>query len=311
MASTITILDCDFGDGEIEREVLEPLGYRVVLGQAASESDVIKIAAGSSGLITQYAPVTRTVLESSPEVRAVVRYGVGLDCIDTVAARELGVSISGVNEYCTDEVADHAMALLLTAIRSIHVSDRQIKAGNWPVPSDLPVMETLHGQTLGLIGFGHIAQGVALRAQAFGCQVASHDPFVEPLAMRAQGVEAGTFVEVIRSSIVSLHLPANPQTERIINATTLQEMSRGSILINVSRGALIDEAALLYALDTGRIAYACLDVFDDEGPGRSPLASHARVIATPHSGYYSPRSLGELRRRAAANLATLLQESAA
>lgn len=138
MASTITMLDCDFGGGEIDREFLEPLAYRVVLGQAASVSDVIKIAVGSSGLTTQYAPVTRTVLESSAEVRAVVRYGVGLDCIDTVAARELGVSISGVNEYCTDEVADHAMALLLTAIRSIHVSDSRSRRGVGPYRATCP-----------------------------------------------------------------------------------------------------------------------------------------------------------------------------
>lgn len=309
MRSTVAILDCDFGRGEIEREILEPLGFRVVLGHASSESEVLEISAGAAGLLTQYAPVTRTVLEARPELRAVVRYGVGVDCIDTVAAQELGVSVSGVNDYCTDEVADHAMALLLSAIRSICVSDRQIKSGGWPIPTDLPLIETLKGKTLGLIGFGRIAQALAERAQAFGCDVIAYDPFVDASLMGDKGVAAGTFEETLGASIVSLHLPANDQTKRIIDGSALRKMRRGAILVNVSRGALVDESSLEEALDTGHIGYGCLDVFEDEGPARSSLARHARVVATPHSGYYSPRALQELRRRATLNLAALLQEA--
>jgi len=310
LTSTITILDCDFGRGEIEREILEPLGYHVVLGKAQSESDVLEMAAGSVGLLTQYAPVTRAVLTNRPEVRAVVRYGVGVDCIDTVAAHELGVHVSGVQDYCTDEVADHAMALLLTALRSTHISDREIKAGHWPVPTSLPLMQPLKGHTLGLLGFGRIAQSVATRARAFGCTVIAHDPFVDQSAFADLDVQPVDFEAVLDASILSLHLPATPETRHILDAQALGRIRPGAIVVNVSRGALIDEVALRSALDDGRVAMACLDVFESEHAG-SEMAIHPRVVATPHSGYYSPQALGELRRRAATNLAALIEESSA
>lgn len=310
MSSTVTILDCDFGQGEIEREILEPLGYDVVLGQAQTERDVLEMAVGSSGLLTQYAPVTRAVLATAPEVRAVVRYGVGVDCIDTVAARDLGVSVSGVQGYCTDEVADHTMALLLTALRSTHISDREIKAGNWPVPSTLPLMKPLRGHTLGLLGFGRIAQSVATRARSFGCTVIAHDPFVDSAVFASADVRSVDFDDVLEASILSLHLPATPETVHIIDADALQRMPNGAVLVNVSRGALIDEVALRRALDVGKIAVACLDVFESEQP-TSETAQHPRVIATPHTAYYSARALDDLRRGAATKLATLIEESTA
>lgn len=310
MSNTVTILDCDFGRGEIEKSILEPLGYLVVVGGAKTEADVLRMAAGSAGLLTQYAPVTRAVMAATPELRAVVRYGVGVDCIDTVAARELSVSVSGVQDYCTDEVADHAMALLLTAVRSTHVSDREIKAGNWPLPTSLPIMKSLRGLTLGLLGFGRIAQSVAVRAQAFGCTVIAHDPFVEPKVFASLGVEAVGLLDVFNASVLSLHLPATPQTFHIIDAAALRQMPHGSILVNVSRGALVDEVALQAALDESRLSVACLDVFEAEQAG-STMAAHPRVVASAHSGYYSLRALNELRTRAAMSLACLLEESTA
>ena len=310
LSRTVTILDCDFGSGEIEREILEPLGYHVVVGQAHTEAEVLEMAAGSAGLLTQYAPITRTVLETTPELRAVVRYGVGVDCIDTVAARDLGVSVSGVQDYCTDEVADHAMALLLTAVRSTHVSDREIKAGLWPVPASLPLMQPLSGKKLGLLGFGRIAQSVAKRARAFGCVVVAHDPFVDAAVLESTGVLSVGFDEVLESSILSLHLPVTSETIHILDAAAIRRLPHGAIVVNVSRGALIDESALRTALDEGRIAVACLDVFEFESAG-SDLAQHPKVVATPHSAYYSPRALNELRRRAATSLAALMREPSA
>ncbi len=309
MADTVTILDCDFGDGSLERDVLRRSGYDVVLAQARTEQEVIDAATDSVGLITQYAPVSRAVLESTRRVRAVVRYGVGLDCIDTRAASDLGVRYSGVSDYCTDEVADHTVALILSGLRSVPSSDAAIKAGQWPAPASLPVVTRLAGKTVGLVGFGRIAQAVAVRLRGFECQVSAYDPYVDESLFTAQGVTQAPLSQVLGSDIVSLHVPATPETDGLIDGAVLSRLRPGSVLVNVSRGALLDENAVRRALDAGQLAVACLDVFRTESPS-SALAQHPRVIATPHTAYYSEESLRDLRTRAARRMSELLAERA-
>lgn len=307
MADTVTILDCDFGDGSLEREVLRAAGIGVVLAQVRTEREAVDAAAGSVGLITQYAPVNRAVLEANPDVRAVVRYGVGLDCVDTGAASDLGVRVSGVTDYCTDEVADHTVALILSGLRSIPFSDAAIKGGHWPAPASLPVVSALAGKDVGLVGFGRIAQAVAVRLRGFGCRIVAHDPYVDPSSFEAHGVSIASLAEVLGCDVVSLHVPATSETDGLVDRDVLSRLRPGSVLVNVSRGALLDEDAVRAALDSGQLAAACLDVFRSEDPS-SLLAQHHKVIATPHSAYYSEQSLTDLRLRAAARLVELLEE---
>lgn len=307
MRERIAILDCDFGDGELEREILGPLGYDVVVADARSEEQAIEAAEGAVGLFSQYAPVGAALFERRPEVRAVVRYGIGLDVIDLEAAGRRGVAVSGVSDYCTDEVADHALALILAATRAVVSADGAVKQGRWPAPAELPPMIRLRGLRLGLLGFGRIARAVAARAQAFGCEVIAYDPYVPPASMADVGVVEGAFEEVLGCDIVSLHLPATDATRGLIGARALSLMKSGSILVNVARGSLVDEAALLAGLDLGRPGWACLDVLVVEGAS-SMIGAHPRTIATPHIAYYSPASLIDLRRGAAGTLARLLEE---
>lgn len=306
MDKLVIILDCDFGDGSIERKILEAHGFQLEFNSGDTESADTGLSENCVAVITQYMPVTRELLRKHPSIRAVVRYGVGLDVIDTSAAEEFGVNYGGVADYCTDEVADHMVALLLSSTRSVSVSNGLIKTGVWPKPMVLPLMVSLRTQTVGLVGFGRIAQGVAARLRGFGCTILAHDQYLSDAEIADKGGIPATLDEALRANIVSLHLPATSETKGLINSNVLSVMQRGSVLVNVSRGSLLDEEAVMNALDSGQLAMACLDVFEEESP-TSLLTQHPRVIATPHSGYFSERALRALRSGAANRVVELLE----
>lgn len=307
MTRQVIISDCDFGDGSVELAVLSQRGFEVELLQVHDEESLIAAAQGAVGLLVQYAPITREVLRGLPNLRAVVRYGVGLDNVDMEAASELGVSVRGVSSYCVDEVADHCLALMLCSLRSICEADTRIKNGQWPSPQSLPTLLSLGSQSVGLIGFGEIARAVATRVLAFGAHVLAYDPYVPEADFTTARVQRASLEQALQSDVISLHLPGNPDGSPLISRQILELTKPGAILINVSRGSLIDEELLIDAIDSGAIRAAGLDVFSSEGPGSSLLAARANVVATPHIAYFSPDSLNRLRRRAAASLADSLE----
>jgi len=302
----VTILDCDFGRGEVEKDILAAHGYELVVGDAVTEDDVIALAQDSVGIITQYAPVTGKVIEQVPSIRAVVRLGVGLDMIDVDDVESRGVAVSGVNDYCQDEVADHALALMLGIMRSVAQLANDTAKGLWPSVHQAKNLETLSGKTIGLVGFGGIARQVARRLQGFSCDIAVYDPYVTEDQAKAAGVTLSDLQGVLDRDVVSLHLPLMDATRHTINADTLSMMPRGAFLINVSRGGLVDEEALASALDSGHLAGFAADVVDGDQPG-NPLATRDNVIITPHVAYYSPQSLIRLREIAATTLVKLLE----
>lgn len=301
----VTILDCDFGRGEVEREILAAHGYALVVGDATTEDEVITLAKDSVGIITQYAPVTGAVIDRIPSIRAVVRLGVGLDVIDVAEMNRRGVAVSGINDYCQNEVADHAVALMLGVMRSVAQLAHATAEGHWPTVHQARNLETLAGKTVGLLGFGGIAKQVAKRLSGFSCDIAVYDPFVTEEQASAAGVVLTDLAGALNRDVVSLHLPLTNDTARIINPDTLSMMPEGTFLINVSRGGLIDETAVAAALDLGHIAGFAADVVDNDAPG-NPLASRDNVIITPHVAYYSPQSLTRLREMAATTLVKLL-----
>lgn len=302
----VTILDCDFGRGEVERDILARHGYDLVVGDAVTEDDVIELAAGSVGIITQYAPVTGKVIDQVPSIKAVTRLGVGLDVIDVEAVEARGVKVSGVNDYCQDEVADHALALMLGIMRSVAQLANDTAQGHWPSVHQAKNLETLSGKSVGLVGFGGIARQVAKRLHGFSCDVAVHDPYVTGDQAQAAGVTLMDLPGVLASDVVSLHLPLMDATKHTINADTLAMMPKGAFLVNVSRGGLVDEDAVAEALDSGHLAGFAADVVDGDQPG-NPLATRDNVIITPHVAYYSPQSLIRLREIAATTLVRLLE----
>jgi D-3-phosphoglycerate dehydrogenase / 2-oxoglutarate reductase len=300
---TVLVTDCDMGPAELERAVLEPAGWRLVEASCRTEDDVVAAvrSSGASALLVQYAPVTRRVLRECPQVRAVVRYGVGLDVVDLDAAAELGVTALNVPDYGSREVADHATALLLSLLRGVPAWSAAAAAGAWPARGDLPDPRELADCTVGLLGFGAIAQQVARRLRAFDVVVVASDPFVEPEAARAAGVELVGAADLwARSTAVSVHVPLTPGTRGLVGAEQLGAMPRGGFLVNTARGGLVDRAALEAALASGQLAGAGLDVWWTEpADPADPLLADPRVLVTPHVAWMSTGSVDRLRTRAA------------
>lgn len=309
---TVLITDCDMGPADLERGVLEPAGHDVVHAACRTEDDVVEAvrASGAVGLLVQYAPVTRAVLEACPGVRALFRYGVGMDNVDVAAARELGVVARNVPDYGSAEVADHAVTLLLSLLRGVPAWSARTAAGQWPVRGDLPEPRELRECTLGLLGFGAIAREVGARARAFGMDVVAHDPFVADADVTAAGARPVGFEELWSSATaVSVHAPLTEGTRGVVDARALDLMAPGSFLVNTARAGLVDRAALEGALASGRLAGAGLDVWWSEpADPADPLLADPRVLLTPHVAWLSPGSVRRLRTSAASRLLDVLQE---
>src|SRR5262249_47161068 len=234
----------------------------------------------------------RDLLRQLTRCKAIGRFGLGVDNIDVPAAAELGITVTYVPDYCMHEVSDHAMALLLALARKIPLSNKLVQAGRWEIPAVVPI-HRLAGRVLGLVGFGNIPRALAPKAKAFGLRVVTHDPYVSQQALAAAGVESVSLDRLLEiSDFVSIHAPLMPATRGLFNA---------------ERGPLVDEDALVSALDSGRIGGAALDVVAVEPlPKDSRLIGRDNVILTPHTAFYSVEALNELQTKCAADVARVL-----
>jgi D-3-phosphoglycerate dehydrogenase / 2-oxoglutarate reductase len=294
----VVITDCDHPDVDAERRIFAEAGLDTELASCRTAADVIAAGQGAVALLTQYAPVTATVLDALPDCRAVGRYGVGVDNIDVAAARARGMAVISVPDYSLEEVANHTIALILAAARGIVALHDSVRAGCWDFRAAGPLRRSSE-QVLGIVGLGHIGAAVASRARAIGFTVAGYDP-----VQSVTGVSPLSLPELLSASdIVTLHAPLTDATRHLLNDGTFALMKPGAVLVNTARGGLVDTAALRRALDAGRIGGAALDVTDPEPlePG-DPLLRDGRVIITPHTAFYSEESLAELKRRAAEGL---------
>ena len=232
---------------------------------------------------------SRMLMEEAPRLRVIGRAGVGVDNIDVATATRRGIPVVNAPAAATASVAELTMGLLVAVARDFGSQIPAVKAGEWKKAGN--GME-LSGRTLGFVGYGRIAREVAVRAKAFGMKVQAHDPF---LTESPDGTPLLPLDRLLATSdVVSLHANLTPENRHLINATTLARMRKGAILLNVARGALVDEEALLAALESGHIAGAGLDVFEDEPPRRAPLLGHPKVVPLPHIG----ASTREAQRRA-------------
>lgn len=224
-----------------------------------------------------------TLRSAAPRLRVVGRAGVGVDNIDLEAAREFGVTVVTAPEATTVAVAEHTMGLILALARHIPAADAAVHRGEWPKAEFVGV--ELRSRTLGLIGLGRIGRAVAELAAGFGMRRMAFDPYLSPDAIRAEGVEPASLEAVLESAdVISLHVPLTPETRGLVGREALAGVRSGALLVCTARGGVINEAALLEALEAGRLGGAALDVFEVEPPGTSPLARHPRVVATPHLG---------------------------
>jgi len=277
------------------------------MAKSAAADDILAVARDADAILVTYAKLSGDLLRRLKRCKAIGRFGLGVDNIDVAAAKECGITVTYVPDYCMREVSDHAMALLLALARKVVLSNDLVQSGRWEMPAVVPIRR-LEGQVLGLVGFGNIPRQLAPRAQAFGLRVITHDPYVAPDVLAAACVEGVSFDDLLaRSDFVSIHAPLLLATRGLFNAAAFAKMKRGACLINSARGPLVDEPALIAALDSGHLGAAALDVVASEPLAKdSPLLGRANVILTPHTAFYSVEALEELQTKCASDVARVL-----
>ena len=297
-----TVIQTDRGasDRIVEDSVFESSGLDIEFRrhEITTEDELIATCASADAVIPAYAPLTARVLDELPRCRIVAFMATGFNSVDMAAATERGIVVTNVPDYCTAEVADHAMGFLLDLGRNISRHHACVLAGSWDYEA-CGKPARIGDQSLGIIGLGRIGSAVARRALAFGLAVKASDPNVDEAAMAALGVEKTSLGEVLACDYVSLHCSLTEETQGIITAEALAAMKPSAFLINTARGACVDTAALTAALQAGAIAGAALDVVSPEPlPAGHPLYSLPNVILTPHTAFMSCVSEKEAREKA-------------
>ena len=297
----------------IEAE-LEGLDYELNVHVCGSTGETIEAVKGADVVISWTTPMPREVIESIDTAQAIVSMGHGFDKVDHDAAAERGIMVVNTAGFVSEEVANHAIMLLLACARKLVVLDRQTRRGEWMGPSmmDLLPMPRLYDQVLGLVGLGNIGRATAMRAQAFGLEVIAYDRYVQPwLAKEVRVKLVGSLEELAsRSDFVSMHTPLNDETRHLVGESFFKAMKPTAYFINTSRGGTVDERALIDALGNGEIAGAGLDVFEVEpGGADNPLFAMDNVTVTPHSAGLSSESLGNAVRQIGQETARILRGS--
>jgi D-3-phosphoglycerate dehydrogenase / 2-oxoglutarate reductase len=309
----VVITDYDYGDTAIERAILEPVGAQVVALQAKSEADLAEAAPDCDAMINQYARIGAPTIALMQRCRVIARYGVGVDIVDVEAATAKGVLVTNVRDYCTEEVADHAIALWMTLARKIVAYDRATHQSIWHWRTGQPI-HRLRGQTAGIVSFGKIGRAIAARAKAFGVDLLVYDPFIPDGAAAAHdAVRVGKDELLARSDVIFMQVPMTIETRHFLGAREFAIVKPGTIVVNTGRGPTIDNQALYDALVSGKVSAAGLDDPEEEPAKRAswsaaqnPLFSLPNVIVTPHAAYYSEQSIRLARETAASEVARVL-----
>jgi D-3-phosphoglycerate dehydrogenase len=295
------ISDHNFASLDSQTRILEAAGFELVEIQPVckTEDDVLFQCREADALLVQRAPVTRRVLKGLPRLKGIVRYGIGVDRIDLDAARECEVGVANIPTYCLEEVSNHAVAMVLALARRIPQDHYRIAHGGFGIDAELP--PALTAMTLGLIGFGAIAQRVAQKARAFGFRIMATDPHLSDSIFTREGVERVDLETLLAfADVISLHCPLLPATKHLINRENIRKMKRGALIVNTSRGPVIQEPDLIEALTNGQVLGAGLDVFEQEPlPIDSPLRRMPNVLLTSHAASYSKQSVEMLQIKAA------------
>ncbi|WP_109312809.1 C-terminal binding protein [Ruegeria sp. AU67] len=309
----VVITDYDFGNVDVETEILEAAGAEVIALQAKSEEDLFEVAPHCAAMMNQYAKIGQQTITLMERCEVIARYGVGVDIVDVGTATERGILVTNVQNYCTEEVADHAISLWLTLARKLPDYDRATHAGIWQWQSGQPVFR-LRGRTMGVVSLGKIGQAIVARARAFGVNVIAYDPFLPANVAASLGVELVSKADLLaRSDYVLMQAPMTPDTHHFLSDAEFALMKPGAILVNTGRGPTVDNKALYRALTNGHLAAAGLDDPEEEpakranwSPDDNPLFTLPNVLVTPHAAYYSEESIRAARVTAATQVAKVL-----
>lgn len=303
----MVITDCDL-PGQAGEDVLRSAGLSVTRASCVTEEDVVEAARGATALVVQWAPVSSAVLDQLGSLRFVSRLGIGYDMIDVEAAAARGIAVANTPTYCVEEVASHTVAMLLALTRGLVGYDRAVRAGEWAPTHARPMAVRPSTTTVAVIGYGRIGALTAQHCRALGFRVLVHDPYVDADVIRHAGCQPVDLDEALSSAdALTLHAPLTPRTRHLVNARTLAAVKPGAVIVNTCRGPLVDDAALVDALRSGRLSGAALDVYESEplAPDH-PLCGLDNVILTPHAAWYSPEALADLPVHAARNVVDFL-----
>jgi D-3-phosphoglycerate dehydrogenase / 2-oxoglutarate reductase len=309
----VLISDFDYGDNDIERSILEPVGAEVIGLHAKTEDDLVPHMADCDAVINQYARVGEKAIAAMKRCRVIARYGIGVDIVDVDAATARGIQVTNVRDYCTEEVADHAITLWLTLSRKILQYNEVTHRGVWHWKAARPVWR-LRGRTMGIVSFGHIGQAIGERARAFGLNILVFDPYLNDNFVRSKGAEPVSKEELLaRADAIMMQVPMTRQTRHFLGPVEFAQMKPGVIIVCTGRGPTVDNHALYDAIVAGRVAGAGLDDPEEEpakrahwDPNANPIFTLPNVIVTPHVAYYSEESIKLARETAASEVARVL-----
>ncbi|HSJ84609.1 MAG TPA: C-terminal binding protein [Acidimicrobiia bacterium] len=298
----VVVSDQVFPSVDVERGLLADIDAELVVASGDVDS-VLGVASDADAILNTYLPWSADSIGRLNRCKIIARYGIGFDNVDLKAAADAGIVVTNVPDYSVEEVATHALALILASLRKVVTADQSVRSGTWSIDNFRPIRR-LSTLTVGLVGYGRIARRIAAPLAALGADIIAHDPYLQ------QGPDLPPLLELetvlSRSDIVSLHLPLTDETRGIIGAEALRRMKPGAILVNTSRGPLVDLDALGDALRKGTIGAAGLDVFDMEPLDASRVEDVPNLIVTPHMAYYSEEALAESQRKAATQVIKVL-----
>jgi D-3-phosphoglycerate dehydrogenase len=311
----IVFTDYYYPDNTREREILGRLGdveildcTKLVPGGVKGEEEVLEHASDADALIVQFAKISRKVIQGLKNCRIISRYAIGVDTIDVEAAREKGIAVANVPDYCIEEVSDTALAHIFNCVRKVTKANNLLHAGEWAYDKIKPIRR-FGALTVGLLAFGHIARRVAEKLRLFGNPIMACDPYFQDKD-QYPWVEFLDLEELLRrADVISIHAPLTKQTHHLIGRERLARIKKGMIIVNTSRGGLIEESALAEAIEDGRVAAAGLDVleYSDEDYAKSLLMRYPdRVFITPHMGWYSEEAIVDLQCKTALNVYEML-----
>lgn len=309
----VLVTDHTFDPLNVEQRILEPLGVVLDARQCKTVEQLLPLVADADAVLTQFSPLSAPVIAAMNQARVIVRYGVGVDNVDLDAARERGIPVCNVPDYCIDEVADHTLAFILAVTRQVVSNCLGVRGGRWGLAVPLAQMKTLRDLSVGVVGFGRIGRQVVRRLLPFGCAIHVFDPAVNAQEIESGGACAVSSLDELlpHSDILTLHCPSTAQTRRMLDAARLAKMKRGSVLVNLARGDLVVTEALVESLQNGHLAAAALDVCDPEPiPPSHPLLQMPNVLVAAHIASTSVRAARMLRETAAELVARRLRGQA-
>jgi D-3-phosphoglycerate dehydrogenase len=293
---------------EEEKKVLLSIDTDIIIANCTTAQDVINNCKDADGIMVNLAPMPAEVINQLERCKVISRYGVGYDNVDVAACTQKGIYLANVPDYCAEEVSDQALALLMACARKVARRDAQVRAGQWNIGKADPIYR-LAGKTFTFLGFGMIGRTLYRKIKGFNfSRILIYDPFIDAETIKSLGAEKVEWDEALKNAdYISVHIPMNDKTRGIINASAFSLMKPTAIIVNTSRGPVIDEKALIDALTKGQINSAGLDVHCKEPLDKdSPFMRIENCVLTDHVGWYSEEAMSELKRKVAENVKDVL-----